>query len=56
MQLRIVNQLDQIEMQQEPNNYIEPQNLTAMERTTLKEAFEVIEKLQALLERRFALK
>lgn len=55
MQLRIVHQLEQIEMQQAPDNYIEPQNLTAMERTMLKEAFEVIEKLQALLERRFAL-
>jgi CBS domain-containing protein len=55
MQLRIVHQLDQIERQQQPDNYIEPQNLTAMERTMLKEAFEIIEKLQALLERRFVL-
>lgn len=55
MQLRIVHQLEQIENQQEPDNYIEPENLTAMERTMLKEAFEIIEKLQALLERRFVL-
>ena len=55
MQLRIVHQLEQIENQQEPDNYIEPQNLTAMDRTMLKEAFEIIEKLQALLERRFVL-
>ncbi|MDJ0623658.1 MAG: DUF294 nucleotidyltransferase-like domain-containing protein [Desulfocapsaceae bacterium] len=55
MQLRIVHQLEQIEMQQAPDNYIEPQNLTSTERAMLKDAFEVIEKLQALLERKFGI-
>lgn len=55
MQLRIVHQLEQIEMRHIPDNYIEPQNLTSTERAMLKDAFEVIEKLQALLERKFGI-
>jgi len=53
MQLRIVHQLEQIEMGQVPDDFIEPENMTSMERTMLKDGFKVIEKLQAYLEKQF---
>lgn len=53
LQFRIVHQLDQIENNITPDNYIEPQNMTEMERTMLKDAFGVIEKLQVSLEKLF---
>ncbi len=54
MQFRIFHQLEQIEENRVPDNYIEPRKLTEMERTMLKDAFEVIEKLQNTLEKLFA--
>ncbi len=53
MQFRIVHQLEQIENKITPDNYIEPENMTEMERTMLKDAFGVIEKLQGMLEKLF---
>ena len=53
MQLRIVHQLEQIERGQQPDNHIEPQNLSSTERAMLKDAFEVIEKLHVVLARKF---
>ncbi len=53
MQFRIVHQLEQIENNIPPDNFIEPQNMTEMERTMLKDAFGVIEKLQGTLEKLF---
>ena len=46
MQLRLVNQLRMIEANQEPNNYIDPADLSYLEKQTLKEAFAVIGHIQ----------
>lgn len=54
-QFRIVHQLDQIEREIPPDNFIAPVAMTEMERAMLKEAFGVIEKLQAILDRHFPL-
>ncbi len=54
MQFRIFHQLEQIEENRAPDNFIEPRILTEMERTMLKDAFEVIEKLQNTLEKLFS--
>lgn len=53
MQFRIIHQLEQIENERTPDNFIEPENMTEMERTMLKDAFGVIEKLQAMLDKMF---
>ncbi len=53
MQFRIIHQLEQIENNMEPDNFIDPANLTEMERAMLKDAFNVIEKMQAMLEKLF---
>lgn len=53
MHFRIIHQLSQIEQNKSPDNFIEPENMTEMERTMLKDAFTVIEKLQAMLEKMF---
>jgi len=49
MQLRLVHQLYQIDNGILPDNYINPANLTELEKQMLKEAFTVIERLQSLL-------
>ena len=46
MQLRLVNQLRMIEANLEPNNYIDPAELSYLEKQTLKEAFAVIGHIQ----------
>lgn len=53
MQLRLVHQLHQIDNGILPDNYINPANLTELEKRMLKEAFSVIERLQALLKTEF---
>lgn len=53
MQFRIIHQLKQIEDNVVPDNFIKPADMTEMERTMLKDAFSVIEKMQALLEKLF---
>ena len=53
MQLRLVHQLYQIENGIIPDNYINPAQLTELEKRLLKEAFNVIERLQALLKTLF---
>lgn len=46
MQLRLVHQLRMLEDGQTPNNYIDPADLTELEKQTLREAFGVIGRLQ----------
>jgi CBS domain-containing protein len=46
MQLRLVHQLHLIEANQAPNNYIDPAELSYLEKQTLKEAFAVIGHIQ----------
>lgn len=49
MQQRLVHQLYQIDSGIEPDNYIEPANLSELERKMLKDAFAVIDRLRAKL-------
>jgi CBS domain-containing protein len=53
MHFRIIHQLEQIESGRRPDNFIEPENMTEMERTMLKDGFGVIEKLQVMLDKMF---
>jgi CBS domain-containing protein len=53
MQMRLVHQLHQIENDQMPDNYLNPAQLTDLEKRMLKDAFSVIERLQANLKTQF---
>jgi CBS domain-containing protein len=53
MQLRLVHQLRAIESNQAPSNYIDPAELSDLERETLKEAFGVIGGIQAYVKNQF---
>lgn len=55
MQLRLVHQLHMIENDQEPNNNINPANLSDLEKQTLKESFEVVRRLQSHIKAEFRL-
>jgi CBS domain-containing protein len=47
MQLRLLHQLRMLEEDETPNNHINPADLTDLEKQTLKEAFEVVRRLQS---------
>jgi CBS domain-containing protein len=49
MQLRLVHQLRMLEDGRQPDNYINPQDLSDLERQALKEAFAVIARLQDVI-------
>lgn len=49
MQLRLIHQLSQIEEGVLPDNYIDPGRLSDLEKKMLKESFEVVERLHAVL-------
>lgn len=53
MQMRLVHQLFQIDNGIIPDNYINPANLTELEKRMLKEAFSVIDRLQGILKSEF---
>jgi len=53
MQMRLVHQLYQIENGLIPDNYINPTNLTELEKRMLKDAFSIIERLQGNLKTLF---
>lgn len=55
LQLRLVHQLEQVEAGLPPDNHIAPAELSELERQTLKEAFGVINRLQAFLRDLFRL-
>lgn len=56
MQLRLIHQLHLLEEGMQPHNYINPADLTDLEKKTLKEAFEVIRKIQSSLNLQFHLR
>ncbi len=56
MQLRLEHQLDMRENIEGPDNYINPSELTDIERHTLKKAFLLISEVQAFVEDYFHLK
>ncbi len=49
MQLRFVHQLEMMEAGKQPDNYINPRELSDLEKQTLKEAFVVISRLQSII-------
>ncbi len=49
MQLRFVHQLEMMEAGKQPDNYINPRELSDLEKQTLKEAFVVINRLQSII-------
>ncbi len=49
MQLRLVHQLRMMEQGKQPDNYIDPGELTDLEKRTLKEAFGIINRMQAYI-------
>lgn len=49
MQLRVINQLEQIENGREPDDFIYPDQLTDLEKRMLKDGFSVIENMQQIL-------
>ncbi|MBU0675225.1 MAG: CBS domain-containing protein [Proteobacteria bacterium] len=53
MQFRLIHQLQQLEEGIEPDNYIAPSRMTDLEKKMLKEAFEVIDRLQSHLATNF---
>ncbi len=55
MQIRFVHQLQMMEEGKQPDNYINPSDLTDLEKQTLKEAFQVISKLQSIIKDIFPL-
>ncbi|MCF8152012.1 MAG: hypothetical protein K9J80_14800, partial [Sulfuritalea sp.] len=52
--LRLRHQAQQIRGGGEPDNFIAPQALTALERTHLKDAFAVVGRMQSVLAQRYA--
>jgi CBS domain-containing protein len=54
MQLRLIHQLAQIEEGTLPDNYIDPAQLSDLEKKMLKESFEVVERLHGVLKTLFA--
>lgn len=55
MQLRLIHQLQQLEDGEEPDNHIDPSQLTELEKRMLKDSFSVIERLHAVLNSIFPL-
>jgi CBS domain-containing protein len=53
MHLRLVHQVEMLERGEEPDNYINPKDLTDLEKQTLKEAFAVISRLQDFIKQEF---
>ena len=56
MHLRLVHQLRRLEAGGQPNNHINPMDLSDLERQTLKEAFAVITRMQDSIRRDFQIK
>jgi len=55
MQIRLEHQLKQIEQDIAPDNFINPAQLSDLEKQTLKEAFEVTRRLQNYIKQEFRL-
>lgn len=55
MQLRLIHQLHMLEEGEQPNNYINPADLSDLEKQTLKEAFEVVRRIQGNVKQQFHL-
>ena len=55
MQLRLIHQLQMIEHELPPDNHLNPADLSELEKQTLKEAFEVVRRLQSHIRQEYRL-
>jgi CBS domain-containing protein len=55
MLLRVLRQFEQIELGSEPDNFINPNELNTLEKQTLKEIFQLISRVQDLIDQRYRL-
>lgn len=55
LDLRVRVQLEQLQRGEKPSNYVDPRQLSSLDRTLLKEAFRVIGRAQAIVRDRFHL-
>ena len=55
MQLRLVHQLNMMRQDKDPDNYINPSELTDIEKHSLKKAFSLVGEIQAFIENYFHL-
>jgi len=55
MLLRVLRQFEQIELGSEPDNFINPNELNTLEKQTLKEIFQLISRVQDLIDQRYSL-
>ena len=55
MQLRLIHQLQMLEENHTPDNYINPADLSDLEKQTLKESFEVVRRLQSYIKQEYRL-
>ena len=55
MLLRVLRQFEQIELGSEPDNFINPNELNTLEKQTLKEIFQLISRIQDLIDQRYRL-
>jgi CBS domain-containing protein len=53
--LRLRVQLEQLQRGEKPSNYVDPRQLSSLDRTLLKEAFRVVRRAQAVVRERFHL-
>lgn len=53
MHLRLIHQMEELEDGRPPHNYINPGDLSDLEKKTLKEAFEVVRKIQGSVAQQF---
>jgi len=56
MLVRVRHHADVLSQGGEPDNYVNPDTLSIIQRTMLKEAFKAIDRLQRLLELRYVVK
>ncbi|MBI5649618.1 MAG: cyclic nucleotide-binding/CBS domain-containing protein [Chloroflexi bacterium] len=55
MLMRLRHQMDLVSRNDKPDNFLNPDKITAMDRTTLREAFQTVARLQADISERFML-
>ncbi len=55
MHLRLIHQMRMLEDEKDPNNHINPADLSDLEKQTLKESFEVVRRIQSYIKQEFRL-
>ncbi|MGV1098808.1 DUF294 nucleotidyltransferase-like domain-containing protein [Thiovibrio sp. JS02] len=55
MQLRLIHQMQMLEDNKNPDNFINPADLSDLEKQTLKESFEVVRRIQSYIKQEFRL-